>query len=85
MSTPTNDPERQQIKRLYRSTRNAQVAGVAAGLAEYFRVDVSLVRLLFLVLALFGGNGLLIYIVLWVVMPTEDDVRARMHKRKNGE
>lgn len=56
-------------KRLYRSKTNQQVAGVAAGLADYFNIDVTLVRLGFVLLALMGGPGLLIYVVLWVVMP----------------
>ena len=44
------------------------VAGVAGGLAEYFNVDPTLIRLLFVVMSLAGGPGLLLYIILWVVM-----------------
>ncbi|MCA9969968.1 MAG: PspC domain-containing protein [Anaerolineales bacterium] len=56
-------------KRLTRSTNDRMIAGVAAGLAEYMNLDPSLVRLIFVLLALFGGPGLLIYLVLWIVMP----------------
>lgn len=56
-------------KRLTRSTRDAQLAGVCAGLANYFSVDPTLVRLLFIVLTLAGGPGLLLYIILWLVIP----------------
>ncbi len=56
-------------KRLYRSTTDRQVAGVSAGLADYFGIDVTLVRLGFVLLSLMGGPGFLIYVVLWVVMP----------------
>lgn len=56
-------------KRLTRSTTDRMVAGVAGGLAEYFNIDPTLVRVLFVLLALAGGPGLLIYIVLWIVMP----------------
>lgn len=56
-------------KRLYRSTTDKQVAGVAAGLADYFNVDVTLIRLGFVLLTLLGGPGFLIYVVLWLVMP----------------
>ncbi|MBN1484706.1 MAG: PspC domain-containing protein [Chloroflexia bacterium] len=45
------------------------IAGVCAGLAEYFAIDPTLVRLIFVILALMGGPGILIYIVLWIVMP----------------
>jgi phage shock protein C len=58
-------------KRLYRSTTDRMVAGVCTGLAEYFNVDPTLVRLLFVIFALAGGPGLLAYIVLWLVVPEE--------------
>jgi len=56
-------------KRLVRSSKDKMVAGVAAGLAEYFNVDPVLMRIAFVVLALLGGPGLLLYIILWIVMP----------------
>ena len=56
-------------KRLYRSTTDKKIAGVAGGLGEYFEIDPLIVRLLFVILALAGGGGLLIYIILWIVTP----------------
>ncbi len=56
-------------KRLMRSMDDRMIAGVAGGLADYLDVDVTLVRLAFVILALAGGPGLLIYLVLWFVMP----------------
>ena len=57
-------------KRLTRvGEQDRMVAGVAAGIAEHFNIDPTLVRLLFVALTLAGGPGLLIYIILWVVMP----------------
>lgn len=56
-------------KRLSRSKDNSMVAGVCAGLAEYFNVDVALVRLLLVAFTLFGGSGVLLYAILWLVMP----------------
>ena len=54
----------------YRVRETKTVAGVCAGLAEQFGVSVTLVRLAFLLSALFGGGmGIVIYLVLWVVMP----------------
>lgn len=58
-------------KRLYRSRTDKQIAGVAGGLGDYFNVDPTLVRVLFIILTLLGGPGILIYIVLWLVMPEE--------------
>jgi phage shock protein C len=45
------------------------IAGVCGGLADYFNIDATLVRVLFLLLAVFGGTGLVIYIVMWVIVP----------------
>jgi len=57
-------------KRLFRDTENAMIAGVSSGLAKYFGLDVVLVRIIFAVLAIFGGGvGILIYVVLWLIVP----------------
>ena len=59
----------------YRVRETKTVAGVCAGLAEQFAVSVTLVRLAFLLSALFGGGmGIVIYLVLWVVMPYRPEV-----------
>ncbi|HNY01636.1 MAG TPA: PspC domain-containing protein [Bacteroidales bacterium] len=62
-------------KRLYRSVTDRKFAGVAGGLAEYFVMDPLLVRLVFVILTLAGGGGVLIYLVLWIVTP-ENPVRV---------
>jgi phage shock protein PspC (stress-responsive transcriptional regulator) len=56
-------------KRLYRSVRDSQIAGVCGGIADYFSVDPILVRVVFVILALVGGGGVLAYLILWVVVP----------------
>jgi phage shock protein C len=56
-------------KRFYRSTKDKKIAGVAGGLGEYFELDPLLARLIFVILALAGGGGVLIYIILWIVTP----------------
>jgi len=58
-------------KKLYRSRKDKMIAGVAGGLADYFDVDVVLFRLMFVLLVLFGGGGVLAYVILWVVAPQE--------------
>ena len=58
-------------KKLTRSNDDVMVAGVAAGLAEYLDIDPVLVRLLFVLLTVFGGNGILVYGILWLLMPQE--------------
>lgn len=57
-------------KKLYRSTTDKKIAGVCGGLAEYFDIDVTLVRILFVLTLLPGGvPGLLLYLILAIVMP----------------
>ncbi len=58
-----------QTRRLYRSRTNRKLAGVCGGLAEYFNMDATLMRVLFVVLTVFGGSGLLLYLVLWIIVP----------------
>jgi phage shock protein PspC (stress-responsive transcriptional regulator) len=45
------------------------LAGVCGGLAEYFNIDATVMRVLFLILAVFGGWGLVLYLVMWIVVP----------------
>lgn len=58
-------------RRLMRPRVGRKVAGVCAGFANYFDLDPTLVRLLWLVIVIFGGTGLLAYIIGWIVMPEE--------------
>ena len=61
-------------KKIYRNQTNELVAGVCSGLADYFEVDATLVRIVFVVLGIGGGSGVLIYLVLWFVIPRENEV-----------
>ena len=56
-------------KRLCRSRRNRTLAGVCGGIAEYLGWDPTLVRVAWIILTLLGGSGILIYLILWLVMP----------------
>ncbi len=59
--------------KLYRSQGDKMVGGVCGGLAEKFKIDSSLVRLVFVLLFLLGGHGLLIYVILWLIVPLKPD------------
>ncbi|HEX2622067.1 MAG TPA: PspC domain-containing protein [Phototrophicaceae bacterium] len=74
-------------KRLTLSSTDKKVAGVCGGLAEFFNIDTTLVRAAFVLLALAGGPGVLIYIALWMVMPkdTSVDYDYEYEKTKRGE
>lgn len=59
-------------QKLVRSTHDRMIAGVAAGLANYLNIDPVLVRLVFVLLTLAGGHGILAYIILAILMPEDD-------------
>lgn len=56
-------------ERLFRSRKNRVISGVSGGLGEYLNIDPVIIRVLFVLLTLFNGIGLLIYIVMWIVTP----------------
>lgn len=58
-------------RKLYRTRSGKMLAGVCSGLARYLNLDVTVVRLLFVLLFFLGGHGLLIYLILWILMPVE--------------
>lgn len=60
-----------QMKRLYRSRNNRMLAGVCGGIAEYSDVDPTVVRLLWLLMSLIWGAGIIAYIVAWIIIPEE--------------
>jgi len=57
--------------RLYRSEDDKMLAGVAGGLGEYLNIDSSIIRILFVIITLLGGSGILLYLILWVIIPTK--------------
>ncbi len=59
-------------KRLYRSSTDKQLGGVCGGLAEYFEIDPSLVRIGAILCLLLAGTGFLAYLVAWLVIPLDN-------------
>ena len=59
------------LRKLYRSRTERSIAGICGGLAAYFDSDPTLIRLLMLLLILFGGLSIWAYIILWIVIPEE--------------
>lgn len=57
--------------RLYRSRKERVVGGVCGGLAKYFNIDPTIVRLLFIAFILLAGTGILVYIIMWIVVPLD--------------
>lgn len=58
---------------LYRSETDRYLAGICGGIAEYFGLDSTLVRVLFITIILLGGSGLVVYFILWLVIPTKSE------------
>jgi phage shock protein C len=56
-------------KKLMRSSTDKKIAGVCAGLADYFDIDPTIVRVVWLLAVLCAGTGLLLYVILWIVLP----------------
>ncbi len=63
-------------QKLYRSSSDRMIAGVCGGLGKYFSVDATIVRLVLLLLLIFGGAGFVLYLILWIVVPDEQRLGA---------
>jgi phage shock protein C len=69
-------PARALDKKLTRSRTDKKIAGVCGGFANYLELDVTLVRIIWLMLAFFGGWGVMGYIIAWIAMPEEPQTAA---------
>jgi len=61
----------EEYRRLYRSRRDRVIGGVCGGLADYLNVDVTIIRIIWLLAVLFGGGGLVAYLIAWIIVPGE--------------
>ncbi len=64
------------MKKLYRSTTDRKIGGVCAGIAKYLNMDVTVVRLIAVLLAVFGTGGIWAYIICMLVIPEEPPADA---------
>ena len=65
-------------KKLYRIPSEGMIGGVCAGLAEYLNADPTVIRLVFVLLALAGMSGVLIYIIMWLVVPVKPETQSSL-------
>jgi phage shock protein PspC (stress-responsive transcriptional regulator) len=68
---PAERPPARSTRRLMRSSSDKKLGGVCAGVGAYLDLDVTLVRVLWVLAVLCGGTGLLLYVILWIVLPVE--------------
>ncbi len=69
----TKNSHVKSVKRMIRPGDGRIVGGVSLALANYFNIDPVIIRLLFVVATIYGGSGLILYIILWVALPEEGD------------
>ena len=77
---PKDESEVEDIvdyKRLYRVKKNRMIGGVCTGMAQYFDIDVVVMRLIFIGMTLLGGFGFLAYIILWMITPRLEPLIAK--------
>jgi phage shock protein PspC (stress-responsive transcriptional regulator) len=61
-------------KKLYRTENDRKIAGICGGIAEYFQLDPSFVRIGFALICFLGGFGFLLYILMWIIVPIKSKV-----------
>ncbi|MBU2913190.1 GIN domain-containing protein [Reichenbachiella agariperforans] len=76
VSTDLGDQE--SVKKMFRDPENQVLGGIASGIAAYFGIDVTVVRLLFVVSIFLGGSGLVLYIILWMITPVAKTITEKM-------
>ncbi|MCD4723247.1 MAG: PspC domain-containing protein [Bacteroidales bacterium] len=70
---------------LYRSSKDNMIGGVACGIAAYAHIDPVIVRLIFVLLAIFGGSGVFIYVIMWIVLPLDNSTVNNDFNSENME
>lgn len=60
--------------RLYLSDKNRKIAGVCGGLADYFGIDATIIRIIWFVAAFFYGTGFILYLAFWLIVPRERNI-----------
>ncbi len=70
--------EEPSVKKMYRDADKKVLGGVASGIAAFFGADITVIRLLFVVLAIVGGLGFVLYIILWIALPQANSITEKM-------
>jgi phage shock protein C len=75
-STQSTQSAKAGTRPLFRSRRGRMLAGVASGIAQYLGIDVTLVRIAFVLITLVGGLGIPLYLASWLLIPDEDSAQS---------
>lgn len=84
LGRPPSGPPPAHRPPLRRSVTDRKVAGVAGGLGRYFDIDPLILRVVFVTLAIFGGSGLLLYAVGWLLVPEDGETESEASRLVNG-
>ena len=74
-----------EYKKLYRSPKNRVIGGVCGGLGEYLGIDPTLIRILYILFALWFGSGLLAYLIFLLLVPEEPHEKEITHQDSNDQ
>lgn len=69
-------------RKLYKNTDNKKIAGVCQGVAEYFDIDPTIVRIVWFVFSWFYGIGIMLYVLLWIMLPEKSEVAEVLNKNE---
>jgi phage shock protein PspC (stress-responsive transcriptional regulator) len=72
-------------QRLERDPSDKMIGGVASGVAKYFGIDPTIVRVIWAIAVLFGGFGALVYIIMWIIVPESDETQENAAAELEGE
>lgn len=70
--------EEKNIRKLYRNNENRVIGGVSSGIAAYFGIDTTVIRLLFIISIFLGGSGVILYFLLWIIIPEAHSITEKM-------
>ena len=71
--------------RLYRSETDKKIAGVCGGIAEYFEIDSTIIRLIWVISIAVYGTGLLVYIIAAIIMPTKGEIDTKLNMHQDSD
>lgn len=69
-------------RKLYKNTDNKKIAGVCQGVAVYFDIDPTIVRIVWFVFSWFYGIGIMLYVLLWIMLPEKSEVAEVLNKNE---
>ncbi len=80
---PVSDglPEDKSMKKMYRNPDDRVLAGVASGVAAYFGTDTTVIRALFVLSIFLGGTGLIVYLILWIILPEATSITDKVQMK----